>query len=57
MDASVRDLGLSVDGERLYAALEDGIALLDPDDGSRLGSVAIGGIDEILHVATPLPAG
>jgi hypothetical protein len=52
--SAVRDLGLSADGGWLYAALDDGIALLDPADGSIVDQVGIGGADRILRV---LPAG
>ena len=36
-------------------ALDDAVALLDPGDGSETGRLALGGVDEILHVATPAP--
>jgi hypothetical protein len=52
--ARVHDLGLSIDGQRLYAALDDAIALLDPDDGTALAELPFGGVEEILHVATPV---
>ncbi len=53
LGSAVHDLDLSADGARLYAALDDAIALLDPDDGSEAGRLALGGVEEIVHVATP----
>ena len=48
--ADVHDLEVATDGERLYAALDAAIALLDPDDGSTQGAVPIGGVEDLLHV-------
>jgi hypothetical protein len=51
----VSDVGLSSDGARLYAALTDHIALLDPATGSELGSLPVPGVASILDVETPGP--
>ena len=45
-------LGLSVDGLRLYVALEDGVAVLDAATGQELAAVPFQGIESILHVGT-----
>jgi DNA-binding beta-propeller fold protein YncE len=52
MDGDVSGLGLSVDGLRLYVALEDGVAVLDAATGQELTSVPFHGIESILHVGT-----
>ena len=51
----VSDVGLSNDGARLYAALGDHIAVLDPATGSELGSLPVAGVASILDVETPGP--
>jgi hypothetical protein len=51
----VSDVGLSIDGARLYAALRDHIAVLDPATGSELGSLPVSGVSSILDVETPGP--
>ena len=51
----VSDVGLSSDGARLYAALRDHIAVLDPATGSELGSLPVPGVASILDVETPGP--
>jgi DNA-binding beta-propeller fold protein YncE len=51
----VSDVGLSSDGARLYAALGDHIAVLDPATGSELGSLPVAGVASILDVETPGP--
>jgi WD40 repeat protein len=51
----VSDVGLSRDGGRLYAALADRIAVLDPSTGSALGYLPVPGVSSILHVETPGP--
>jgi hypothetical protein len=51
----VWDVGLSRDGSRLYAALTDRIAVLDPTTGSATSFVPISGVSSILHVASPGP--
>ena len=51
----VSDVGLSNDGARLYAALGDHIALLDPATGSELRSLPVPGVASILDVETPGP--
>jgi hypothetical protein len=51
----VSDVGLSSDGARLYAALTDQIAVLDPVSGSNLGFLPVPGVSSILHVETPGP--
>jgi hypothetical protein len=51
----VSDVGLSSDGARLYAALGDHIAVLDPATGSELGSLLVPGVASILDVETPGP--
>ena len=50
MPSVVHDVARSADGERLYAVLDDAIALVDPGDGSTLDRVAIGGVDRILAI-------
>lgn len=52
MPATVSGLALSADGARLYAALEDRVAVLDSGTGEELTSLSFGGAS-ILHVATP----
>ncbi|HZB02247.1 MAG TPA: hypothetical protein VE800_09090 [Actinomycetota bacterium] len=52
MPAAVGGLALSGDGARLYAALEDRVAVLDASTGEQLTSLSFGGAS-ILHVATP----
>jgi hypothetical protein len=52
MPAPVGGLALSGDGARLYAALEDRVAVLDSSTGEPLTSLSFGGAS-ILHVATP----
>jgi DNA-binding beta-propeller fold protein YncE len=52
MSGDVSGLGLSVDGRRLYVALQDGVAILDSATGAELTSVPFQGIESILHVAT-----
>jgi hypothetical protein len=48
-------VGLSSDGARLYAALGDHIAVLDPATGSELRSLPVAGVASILDVETPGP--
>jgi DNA-binding beta-propeller fold protein YncE len=48
----VSGLALSEDGARLYAALGDGLAVLDTGTG-HAATLSFGGIESILHVATP----
>ena len=36
MSADVSDIGLSVDGQRLYVALQDGVTVLDAGTGQKL---------------------
>lgn len=55
MPSDVGALALSADGARLYAALEDRIAVLDAATGEQLTSLGFGGAS-ILHVATPTAA-
>ena len=55
MASDVGALALSADGARLYAALEDRIAVLDAATGEQLTSLGFGGAS-ILHVATPAAA-
>jgi hypothetical protein len=50
--AAVRDLALSGDGGRLYAALEDRVAILDAGDGTGLWDLGFAEAS-IWHVATP----
>jgi DNA-binding beta-propeller fold protein YncE len=52
MSADVSDIGLSVDGRRLYVALRDGVAVLDAGTGEELTTVPFLGIESILHVAS-----
>jgi hypothetical protein len=52
LPGDVTGLALSEDGARLYAALGDGLAVLDTGTG-RAATLSFGGIESILHVATP----
>ena len=52
MSADVSDIGLSVDGRRLYVALQDGVAILDAGSGQELTTVPFLGIESILQVAS-----
>ena len=52
MTGDVSGLGLSVDGLRLYVALNDGVAILDSSTGQELTAVPFQGIESILHVGT-----
>ena len=52
MDGDVSGLGLSVDGRRLYVALQDGVEVLDAATGQELTAVPFQGIESILHVGT-----
>ncbi|MGZ5298651.1 MAG: YncE family protein [Actinomycetota bacterium] len=52
MHGDVSGLGLSADGQRLYVALEDGVAVLDAATGQELTAVPFQGIESILHVGT-----
>ncbi len=52
VQGDVSGLGLSVDGLRLYVALQDGVAVLDAVTGEELTSVPFQGIESILHVGT-----
>jgi hypothetical protein len=52
MPATVSGLALSGDGARLYAALDDRVAILDSTTGEELTSLGFGGAS-ILHVASP----
>jgi hypothetical protein len=50
---AVADLRLSADGERLYAAGDDRLAILDTTTGSVLSGVTADGVESILSVETP----
>jgi hypothetical protein len=52
LPGDVTGLALSEDGARLYAALGDGLAVLDTGTGDA-ATLSFGGIESILHVATP----
>ena len=52
MPATVSGLALSGDGTRLYAALDDRVAILDATTGEELTTLGFGGAS-ILHVSTP----
>jgi len=49
----VRAMALSTDGARLYAAVGDGVAIVDTSSGETLSTLSIGPIGSIVHVATP----
>jgi hypothetical protein len=49
----VTGLALSEDGARLYAALGDGVAIMDTGTGDALATLSFGQVESILHVATP----
>jgi WD40 repeat protein len=52
MPGDVRGLALSEDGQRLFAALPDRVAVLDARTGEGLARLAVAGAT-VLHVATP----
>jgi hypothetical protein len=52
MPDQVSGFGLSPDGRRLYVALGDRVAMLDPETGDQLGDVAFDGAESVFHVAT-----
>jgi DNA-binding beta-propeller fold protein YncE len=52
VEGDVSGLGLSVDGLRLYVALDDGVAILNASTGQELTAVPFQGIESILHVGT-----
>lgn len=52
MDGVVSGLGLSGDGLRLYVALSDRVAILDPATGEELAAVPFFGADSIVQVGT-----
>jgi DNA-binding beta-propeller fold protein YncE len=52
MPGDVRGLALSEDGQRLFAALPDRVAVLDARTGEGLATLAVAGAT-VLHVATP----
>ena len=48
----VSGLGLSGDGLRLYVALDDRVAVLDPATGEELAAVEFFGVESIVQVGT-----
>lgn len=52
MTGVVSGLGLSGDGARLYAAVDDRVAIVDAASGRALAALSFDGVDSILHVAT-----
>ena len=55
MRGVVSGLGLSGDGLRLYVALDDRVAVLDPATGEELAAVPFFGVDSIVQVSTLAP--
>ena len=53
LPGAVSGLALSEDGARLYAALGGRVTLVDTDTGDATATLSFGGIESILHVATP----
>jgi hypothetical protein len=53
LPGKVTGLALSEDGDRLYAALGEQVAIVDTDTGAALGTLSFGRTQSILHVATP----
>lgn len=53
LPGDVTALALSEDGDRLYAALSDGVAIVDIATGDASARLSFGQVDSILHVATP----
>jgi len=53
LPGDVTGLAMSDDGARLYAALGDGVAIVDTGTGDALTTLSFGGVESILHVATP----
>jgi DNA-binding beta-propeller fold protein YncE len=52
MPGRVSGFGLSPDGTRLYVALGDRVAMLDPRTGERLWEVPVAGAQSVHHVST-----
>jgi acetyl-CoA carboxylase alpha subunit len=52
MTSTVTGLGLSGDGLRLYAAVDDRVAIVDTATGRAFAALSFEGVDSILHVAT-----
>jgi DNA-binding beta-propeller fold protein YncE len=52
LPGGVSGLALSEDGTRLYAALGGSVTVVDTDTGDAT-TLSFGGIESILHVATP----
>jgi hypothetical protein len=52
MPGRVSGFGLSPDGTRLYVALGDRVAMLDPRTGERVADVPFGGAESVYHVAS-----
>jgi hypothetical protein len=55
VQGQVVDLDLSNDGARLYAAVGDGLTVLDTATDSLLESLDVQGVESIVHVETPSP--
>jgi hypothetical protein len=53
VQGGVVDLDLSNDGARLYAAVDDGVTVLDAATGAALESLGAHGVQSIVHVETP----
>jgi DNA-binding beta-propeller fold protein YncE len=53
LPGDVTGLALSDDGARLYAALGDGVAIVDTGTGDASATLPFGQVESILHVATP----
>lgn len=50
--APVRGLASSEDGDRLFVALRDGVAVIDPSTGRTIAAPSFPRIESILHVTT-----
>jgi DNA-binding beta-propeller fold protein YncE len=53
LPGDVLGLALSEDGARLYAAIGDGVAIVDTATGDASATLSFGHVESILHVATP----
>jgi hypothetical protein len=53
LPGDVSGIALSEDGTRLYAALGGQVTVVDTDTGDPTTTLSFGGIESILHVATP----
>jgi hypothetical protein len=53
LPAELTGMAVSSDGDRLYAAVGDRVAIVDTPTGEAAGTLSFGPVESILHVATP----